>query len=100
MLQTPSQNLASEASVPVICASLPSPPPPPPYMRREVTDSAIAAARQRWPQVFGADLGSAGAGAEEQELRRGMRAVRPVLIKGYEAMVQVRRRLRAGRVIA
>ncbi len=51
---------------------------------REVTSSALAACKKRWPQIFGALTSD-----QEARISEGMRAVRPVLIKGHESMVMV-----------
>lgn len=53
----------------------------------EVSASAIAAAAARWPEIVGP--------VERDEARRaalfeGLRTVRPVLVRGYESMVQAR----------
>ncbi|KAF5831205.1 hypothetical protein DUNSADRAFT_13463 [Dunaliella salina] len=52
---------------------------------REVTASAFAACKQRWPHIFGSLSAE-----DQQRIADGMRAVRPVLIKGYESMVMAR----------
>ncbi|KAG2493125.1 hypothetical protein HYH03_008552 [Edaphochlamys debaryana] len=57
----------------------------------EITASAFEAAAQRWPELFGS-----GRVAPERRaaLREAMRGVRPVLVRGYESMVMLRRLLR------
>eukprot|EP00983_Pelagomonas_calceolata_P084274 1156328-Pelagomonas_calceolata.AAC.6 len=52
--------------------------------RREVTASAFTASKQRWPHIFGSLSAD-----DELRISEGMRAVRPVLIKGYESMIMV-----------
>ncbi|CAG9460501.1 unnamed protein product [Pedinophyceae sp. YPF-701] len=48
----------------------------------EVTRAAIAAATEIWPETM--------AGADEGALRQALRRVRPVIVKGFEAVVQAR----------
>ncbi|KAI7843756.1 hypothetical protein COHA_002654 [Chlorella ohadii] len=52
---------------------------------REVSSSAYDAAAQLWPQLFGGLPD-----AERQRVMAGMRATRPRLVKGFEAMVMAR----------
>ncbi|KAL4448327.1 hypothetical protein ABPG75_005546 [Micractinium tetrahymenae] len=51
----------------------------------EVSTSALEACCQHWPHLFGSL-----SDAERQRVRRGLRATRPRLIKGWEALVMAR----------
>lgn len=53
----------------------------------EVTASALMAAALRWPALFNDATVTPGT---RQQLLAGMRAVRPVLVRGFEAMVMLR----------
>jgi len=50
-----------------------------------VSTSGYEACQQYWPQLFG-ELSP----QEQQRVRAGMRATRPRLIKGWEALVMAR----------
>ncbi len=52
---------------------------------QEVSSSGFHAARLYWPEAF-QGLDAAG----ERRVEEGMAAVRPVLVKGFEAMIMVR----------
>lgn len=52
---------------------------------REVSTSAFEACRQLWPQQFGSLADS-----ERARVMEGLRAARPRLVKGFEAMVMAR----------
>ena len=59
----------------------------PPYLIvtvQEVTHSALKAARLFWPNVF-----ENVTGEKLQRVEDGMSAVRPVLVKGFEAVIMV-----------
>ena len=62
--------------------------PPPPLLpadsEPEVSASAYAAARDYWPATF-----QGASTAQEQGVMQGLRATRPVLVRGYESMVMV-----------
>lgn len=68
------------ASLPPSASPLVNRPP-----RLQVSTSALEACAKYWPELFG------GLGEEErQRMRRGLRATRPRLIKGWEALVMAR----------
>jgi hypothetical protein len=51
----------------------------------QVSSSAYAAARDYWPDLF-----SSVTAEQQQQIMAGLRATRPVLVRGYESMVMAR----------
>lgn len=80
---------ASSPALPTSCPTLLSSPPRCPWPLRlpgpQVSISAFEASEKHWPQLFGS-LGH----SERGRVLAGLRAARPRLVKGYEAMAMAR----------